>query len=126
MSEIVSLAVEKGVDLRGAKLRGADLSDCDLTWVNFTRAKLRGANLIGADLGGAIGNMKEIMSIKCGRYSVVWTDNVLQIGWEQHPISEWKNFSDKDISRMDSGALEWWKKWKDYIFLGIDLAKETK
>ena len=48
----------------------------------------------------------------------------MAIGCEQHLISEWKGFSDKTISEMDKGALDWWNKWKEFIFTAIELSQE--
>jgi hypothetical protein len=36
----------------------------------------------------------------------------MRIGCERHTHSEWKNFSDEEISKMAEGASEFWKQWK--------------
>jgi len=55
-------------------------------------------------------------------YHITFTKDILAIGYEQYSIAEWKAFSDEEISNMDKDedALEWWHKWKDFIFLAID------
>ncbi len=55
-------------------------------------------------------------------YEITYTDEVLQIGCEQHPIPEWWNFDDNRIGLMDSGALEFWRKWKPVIRLIVEVS----
>ena len=113
-------------DLRSANLRYADLSYADLRYADLSYADLRSANLRYADLRyadlievnclwGCVGNMLEIKSIQCDLYEVTYTAEKLQIGCKFHEISEWWNFSDSEISRMDAGALDWWKVWKPIL-----------
>ena len=127
----------RGANLRGADLRGANLIGSDLSDANLSDANLRGANLIDADLRGADlrganlwssnGNRKQIKSLSViEKYPVTYTDTVLQIGCEQHPISDWVEFDDERISVMGDGALEWWKEWKDFIFMVIERAPANK
>ena len=140
----------RGADLRGANLRGADLRGADLTGAalrgaDLTGAALRGANLIGADLrgadlrganlrvanmsgaylSGAIGNMAEIKSMQIDKYPITWTADRLQIGCKNYPIADWFAFDDNTIAKMDEGALEWWKKYRDFIRTAIDLSPAT-
>jgi len=72
----------------------------------------------------AIGNGREIKSMQLGTYNITFTSKVLQIGCENFEISEWRKFSDSRITGMDAGALEWWNKWKDFIFKAIELSTE--
>ena len=84
----------------------ADLRDADLS----------GANLSGANLRGAIGNNKEVKSLQLGKYDItILVDVRIHIGCQNHTILGWENFTDEEISEMDSGALEWWKQWKEVI-----------
>ena len=78
-----------------ANLRGADLS---------------GANLREADLRHCIGNMREIKSAQWDTYAVVWTDSVLAIGCQQHPIKFWQSVTDEQLADMASDGVEWWKR----------------
>ena len=112
-------------NLSGAFLRGADLRRAFLRGANLKKADLREANLSGADLSGVRledikGDGKYIKSLQIGKYPISYTASVLQIGCKNHLISEWVEFDDKKISRMDSGALEWWKKWKSTIMQTIE------
>ena len=118
-------AVLRGADLRRADLTDADLTDAvlrdaDLTGADLRRADLTDADLTGADLTDAVywnvvGNRHHIKSMQLERYSIAYTHDRLQIGCEQHAITDWWEFDDARIDAMDSGALEWWRKWKPIL-----------
>ena len=122
-------------NLRSADLRSANLRSADLRYANLRSADLRYADLCSADLRyadlsdpilwGATGNMSEIKSIAIDTYDIAYTATYLQIGCELHEIDEWWAFDDERIDRMDSGALEWWKKWKPFIQQAIEMSPAT-
>ena len=121
-----------GADLRGAVLRGAvlsgavlidaDLSRADLSGADLSDADLRGAVLRGADLSDAVGNKKQMKTLVLEIWTVTYTNQVMQIGCQNHLIADWFNFSDKEISKMDCRALDWWKKWKEPLRQIIELS----
>lgn len=104
------------------------LQDQDGERANLSGADLSGVNLSGANLRGAIGNLRHIKSLQSEKYYVTYTSEILQIGCQRHTIEEWKIFDDTKITNMDSGALEWWNKWKPVIFQLIEMspAEPTK
>jgi hypothetical protein len=119
-----------GANLRGANLSGADLSGADLRYADLRYADLRGANLSGAnlsganlryadlsgaDLSGCIGNLREVKSLQLDTWPVTYTATHLQIGCQNHEISQWRTFGDDEIRRMAPGALAFWRKWKVII-----------
>ncbi len=113
-----------GADLRGADFQGADLRGADLRNAYLRNAYLRNANFQGADLRGAIGNNKEVKSLQLGTYYITILVGIkIHIGCQAHTIEQWENFTDEEISKMDDGALEWWKQWKEVI---LKVAKENK
>jgi hypothetical protein len=122
-----------GANLSGADLSGADLSDANLSGASLSRANLRGAdlsdaNLSGASLSGAslrstIGNQGQIITIQTDVWQIVYTSDVMQIGCQRHSINDWLVFSDDHISKMDSKALEFWKKWKPILVLILERNK---
>jgi len=121
----------EGANLQGANLIDADLSDANLIGVNLNNANLQGANLQGVslrcahmqginledtNLSRAIGNNKEVKSLQLGKYPVTILVGIkAHIGCREHSIEEWENFTDEEINKMDPGALEWWKEWKEMI-----------
>ena len=115
--------------LRDANLAGVDLEDADLKDADLRGASLIDANLVGADLGdadlvGASGNLKELKTMQIETYLISFTKDILQIGCKRFSHTEWKNFSDDEINKMDSQALSFWNKWKDFIFKAIELSFE--
>ena len=80
------------------------------------------ADLSAADLFGTIGNMKEIRSMQLETYTITFTKDVLQIGCKNYSHSEWQEFTDDQIDEMADNAIEFWHKWKDFIFKAIELS----
>jgi len=122
----------------GASLRGARLDYACLTSASFERASLRGARLKDARFGGARLNHASIEGvsgvndyIKCihiDTYPITYTADVMQIGCERHAISEWREFDDTRIARMDGKkSVKFWRKYKAWIFQALELcpAKPT-
>ena len=124
----------RGAYLRGANLEGAYLEGANLEGTNLRGANLRGANLEGANLEGAYlrgANLEgtNLRGAKYGDYSmdlipiqvdglkwyVLILDDAMKIGCELHSTREWMEFNDSEISRMDDGALDWWRLWKTPI-----------
>ena len=137
--ELVEAAVSKGIplfradlrdanlesaDLRDANLESADLRDANLESADLRSAHLRDADLRSADLRYAVGNLKEVKSIQIETYHISFCGETLNIGCVSHSIEDWENFTDLEIKEMDSGALEFWNKWKDFIFTAIRLSKK--
>ena len=112
-------------DLRRADLRSADLRDANLSSADLRRADLRSADLRDADLSSAdlsdaglwntIGNQVEVLTFQTNKYPVVIYQDRLQIGCKNFSQSEWFNFSDDEISEMESGALNWWRTHKQHV-----------
>lgn len=116
-----------GADLRGADLRGADLGGANLYRANLYRADLceadlceaglRGADLCGANIDGEEVEQNPIY-ITCGlKYVALITDGFMRLGCKRYTHAEWESFSDEEIDRMDSGALEFWKQWKEPLLM---------
>ena len=104
-----------GADLSGANLRDADLRDAYLCGANLRGANLSGADLCGADLWDVTGNKKEIFTFQTNKYTVVIYQDRIQIGCKNFSQSEWFNFSDDEITEMDSEALDWWCTHKQHV-----------
>ena len=82
------------------------------------RADLSSADLRYADLSFLqSANGKELACMNAGEYQVVLSKERIAIGCKLFTVEEWKEFNDATISMMDDGALEWWRKWKDLVFM---------
>ena len=87
------------------------------------RANLNFADLSSADLSSAdisflqSANDKELACMNAGKYQVVLSKERIAIGCKLFTVEEWKEFNDATISTMDDGTLEWWRKWKDLVFM---------
>ena len=110
-------------DNSGANLRGANLEDANLWGANLIDANLCGANLKDANLRGCNGNLIHIKSVFCERYPVAYTADVMQIGCQRHPITDWWEFGDERILEMDGVyALKWWRIWKPILKQIIEMS----
>ena len=54
------------------------------------------------------------------------SDSYLRIGCQRHLISDWEKFKDSEIEKMDSGALYFWKKWKNSILTLCKVHSESE
>jgi hypothetical protein len=66
--------------------------------------------------------MKQLRTMRLDTYQIGFTKDTLQIGCQRHKIEKWERFSDEEINKMDAGALEWWAKWKEFVFKAIELS----
>ena len=111
--EAVIAAIAAKTNLSGANLRNANLRNADLSYANLSDANLRNADL--RFLRSA--NGKELACINAGKYQVVLSKEKIAIGCKFFTVEEWKEFDDDKISKMDDGSLEWWRQWKELVFM---------
>ena len=100
-------------DLRYASLSYASLSHASLSHADLSRADLRYADL--RFLHSADG--KVLACMNAGKYHVVLSKDKIAIGCKFYTVEQWRDFDDDKISRMDYDALEWWKQWKELVFM---------
>ncbi|MBT0780536.1 pentapeptide repeat-containing protein [Paracoccus sp. pheM1] len=113
----------RGANLGDAYLGGAYLGDAYLGGAYLGDAYLGGAYLGGANLNGTCGLNPWIKNIQVEDWPISYTSDVMQIGCQRHSFDAWRNFSDAEIRAMDGRkALDFWKKWKSWIFQTIDMA----
>ena len=98
----VLLTIE-GDSLQGADLRGADL---------------QGANLRWADLP------TDVIRIDGMRWDVTILHGYMRIGCQHHYVDDWNKFTDGEISKMDSKALEFWQANKQKLITIANFTKE--
>ena len=106
-----------GSNLRGSNLSGSDLRDSDLSGCNLIGSNLSYSNLSYSDLRGSNIEGEKItinpISIAGLRYWCLITDGFMRLGCKRFTHKEWADFNDKQISEMDSHALEFWMQWKE-------------
>jgi hypothetical protein len=114
-----------GAYLAGANLDGANLDGANLAGAYLAGANLAGAYLAGANLDGEIINAAPLSLLNL-RWPVLITAGYLRIGCQRHTHEEWAAFDDDVISDMSSGALYFWKQWKEPLLLMCKQYKEGK
>ena len=107
----------RGANLQGANLQGADMQGADLRGAYMQGANLRGANLRWADLP------TDVIRIGGMRWDVTILYGYMRIGCQHHHVDDWDKFTDDEISKMDSEALEFWQANKQKL---ITIANSTK
>ena len=107
----------QGADLRGANLKYADLRGASLQGADLRGANLRGANILGADL------TTNVIRIDGMRWDVMIFQDWMTISCQHHHIDDWDKFTDDEISKMDNGALEFWKENKGKLITIANLTK---
>ena len=110
-----------GANLDGAYLYGANLARANLDGANLDGAYLYGAYLYGANLDGAYldGELLKSapLSILNLKWSVLISAEFMRIGCRRYSHGDWQNFDDAAINAMDSGALEFWREWKESLMM---------
>ena len=109
-------------NLQNANLQGANLQNANLQGAILRLANLRGANLRGANLRGAI-LPTDVIRIDGMRWDVTILYGYMRIGCQHHHVDDWDKFTDDEISKMDSKALEFWQANKGKL---ITIANFTK
>ena len=82
------------------------------------------ADLRDADLRDA----KNAPMIITGLLWTVYIDGtgMMRIGCQNHSVEDWKNFTDKKISAMDSKALTFWNQYKSMLLSACDTHKHVE
>lgn len=112
-------------EMHGGEMHGGEMHGVMLGGVMHGGIMLGGVMHGGEVRGGDVVSRNPIL-IAGARWPVTITDNHILIGCQHHLIAKWQGFSDDEIAKMSEGALDFWKKWKDFIFQAIELSKETK
>ena len=103
-----------GAYLTDANLAGADLARANLAGANLARANLTGANLTDAKFENTkwrdgVVITRAPLEISGLPYMVYILDDYMQIGCELHKLTDWANFDNARIARMDGvKARKFW------------------
>ena len=104
--------------LQGANLHGADLQGANLHGADLQGANLQGANLKWADLP------TDVIRIDGMRWDVTILYGYMRIGCQHHHVDDWDKFTNDEISKMDSKALEFWQANKQKLITIANFTKE--
>ena len=113
-TESIKLCVEAAVKAR------INLSSADLYSAN-----LSSANLSSAKYGYGVPLENKPVQLDSNKYYVLIMDTHIKIGCKLYKHTEWESFTDAEISKMDSGALEWWNEWRGMI-LSLSLGHQQR
>ena len=123
----VLLTIE-GDSLQEADLQEADLQEADLQWADLRGADLRQADLRRADLRWADLRWANLPTDVIRIDGMLWDVTILhghmRIGCQHHHVDEWESFTDDEISKMDSKALEFWQANKQKLITIANFTKE--
>jgi len=117
-------------DLAGADLAGANLARADLARADLARANLAGASLAGADIDSADIDGEKLteapLSLLNLRWPVLITGQYMRIGCQRHTHEEWAAMNDAAINRMNDGALEFWREWRNPLLALCEQYRKNK
>ena len=84
---------------------------------------LQETDLRGADL--RVANLPtDIIRIDGMRWDVTILYGYMRIGCQYHHVDDWDKFTDDEISKMDSKALEFWQANKQKLITIANFTKE--
>jgi uncharacterized protein YjbI with pentapeptide repeats len=105
---------------------GAVLEDSSFDEQNLFKTYFTDANLKNISLRETIGNAREIKSGQLDQWNFAYTVEMLHIGWENHPIEQWWEFTDADIAKMEDLTPCWWERWKNILKMIIETSPATR
>ena len=110
--------MESGLRTRYALERAVE-SRANLSRANLSGAYLSDANLSDAKWRNGIVINKPPIQLFGLHWRVTILDEHMQIGCELHKLSDWAEYDDERIARMDGrNALRFWRAHKD-VLLGL-------
>ena len=92
----------------------ADTTDADVEWspsgtLWWNHGEFRGGEFWGDKLSR---NPNTLFGLK---WIVTISDTKMQIGCERHTFAAWESFNDATINKMGTGALKFWRAYKDVL-----------
>ena len=84
-----------------------------------------GADLFGANLRGAK-NAPMIINAGFPWDVIISGTGMMRIGCQNHSVEAWNNFTNEEISAMDSKALEFWKQFGAMLLNCCDTYKHAE
>ena len=99
--------------IEGDSLREANLQGANLQWANLQWADLKWADL-----------PTDVIRIDGMRWDVTILYGYMRIGCQHHHVDNWDKFTNDEISKMDSKALEFWQANKQKLITIANFTKE--
>ena len=69
---------------------------------------------------------KLCITVRTSKYYCTITDEHLAIGCKNYTFSEWENFTEEEIRKMDTNAWECWTQWKPILFEILKVENKVK
>ena len=107
----MNMASVTGVDYSGQDLSDSDLSLTLFENCNFSGTQMEGARIDGCKFVNCVVDGVRVKCIIIDRWPVIWFDDTLSIGCEQHAIEDWVSFTPERIAEMNPEAFVWFEKW---------------
>ena len=87
------------------------------------------SNAIVYDYARVYGNAKVAklcITVRTSKYYCTISDTHMAIGGRNYTFSEWENFTEEEISKMDVKAWEWWTQYKPILFEILKVENKVK
>ena len=69
---------------------------------------------------------KFCITVRTSKYYCTISDKHMAIGCKNYTFSEWENFTEEEIRKMDTNAWEWWTQWKPILFEILKVENKVK
>ena len=66
------------------------------------------------------------ITVRTRKYYCTISDTHIAIGCKNYTFSEWENFTEEEISKMDTNAWEWWTQYKPILFEILKVENKVK
>ena len=79
-----------------------------------------------AEVYGNAKAAKLCITVRTSEYYCTISDTHMAIGCKNYTFSEWENFTEEEIRKMDTNAWEWWTQWKPILFEILKVENKVK
>ena len=79
-----------------------------------------------AEVYGNAKAAKLCITVRTREYYCTISDKHIAIGCKNYTFSEWENFTEEEIRKMDTNAWEWWTQWKPILFEILKVENKVK
>jgi len=104
-----------GGEFLGGYFRGGEFLGGYFRGGEFLGGEFRGGEFLGGYFLGEKISKAPLFIFNIGKWSAAITQTKMAIGCKNYLHAEWESFTDKEIQRMDTDALEFWQKNKSML-----------